>query len=276
MRLEHLTAFHLRRAVELYLELAYPPDCGVEPRLDRTAFDAARGWNEVLAAFEVPRETNSQRTNRYALRLGNHRYQHMKLVVQEYLIAGEYFFSVDTHDNLDVRPGMPDYERFQELRVFNRELKDAIESAWKQAGLPTYGQLRELCESLGHIERDNAVRERILVVDDEKDVALGLAALLGGRGYAVEIALTGEDVLASLERGPLPDLIVLDLELPRLGGREVLEKIRARPQWAKVPVMMATASEIDLGSLSKLIGCLRKPYTRDVLLAFIRRMLEKS
>ena len=275
MRIELLTPFHVRRAVDLYLSLAYPPGGRTEPRFDRGALDRARGLGEVLAVFEVPSETSSQRTKRYALRLGNHRYQHMKLVVQEYLVAGEYFFSVDTHDNLDVRPGMPDYDKFQELRVFNRDLKDAIEAAWKQANLPTYGQLRELCEDLGHIERDEAQRERILVVDDEKDVALGLSALLRGRGYAVEIAHTGEDVLASLERGPLPDLIVLDLELPRLDGRQVLEQIRARPQWAHLPVMMATASEIDLASLAKMNGWLRKPYTRDVLLAFIRRMLGK-
>jgi CheY-like chemotaxis protein len=274
MRLEDLSPAHVRRAVDLYLQVAYPPACGKQAPMDSAQLGSASTLEQVLARFETPRSAmGAPAVRRFALRLGNWRYPHMKLVMQEYLVAGEFFFSVDTHDNLDVRPGMPDYSQFQELRAFNRSLKDQIEAAFERDGLPTHGQLRALCEDLGHLERETGKQARILLVDDERQVALGLSALLRGRGYEVEVVHSAEDVIASLERAPLPDLLLLDLELPRLGGRDLLDVVRMHPRWKKLRVVMATASEMDLSSLGRMSGYLKKPYTRDVLLAFLERVL---
>jgi CheY-like chemotaxis protein len=273
VKLSDMTAAHVRRAVELYLQHAYPPGSalfGAPPDLD-----GAASVPEILERFEAPPREQDSGFKRYALRLGNVRYPFMKLVVQEYLVDGEFFFSVDTHDDLDVRPTAPDYERWQELKRENRRLKEAIEQSWRAAGLPTLEDLARLCEGLRGVEREEPKRRRLLVVDDETSVARGLAALLEGRGYEVELAFSGEEVLERLARTPLPDLVLLDYELPLLDGGEVLDRVRADARLADLPVLMVTASSIDLARLRRVSGLLRKPYPRLVLFKMIRELLER-
>jgi|DewCreStandDraft_2_1066082.scaffolds.fasta_scaffold02454_6 two-component system phosphate regulon response regulator PhoB len=82
---------------------------------------------------------------------------------------------------------------------------------------------------------------RILVVEDEPDIAALVAFHLAREGYRVRTAATGEEALASVE-SERPDLVVLDLMLPGgLSGWDVLRSLRARPEWAEVPVIVLTA-----------------------------------
>ena len=213
---------------------------------------------------------------RYALRLGNSRYPFMKFVVQEHLVNGEYFFSVDTHDNLDIRRDNPDYEEWERLKGFNRDLKAAIERDWDRARLPTNVDLCALLEELARVEREGSKRQTILLVDDEAEVATGLAALLRARGYQVELARDGLEALERLACDPIPDLVLLDYEMPQLDGEEVLRRLRRDERTAHLPVLLATASQIDLSRLRRVSGLLRKPYPRHVLFAMIARLLEAS
>jgi len=273
VRLEVMTPAHVRRAVAIYLELAFPADCGVEPKLRISDLEQASTLDELLARFETPRREAAPGLRCFALRLGNSRYPFMKFVVQEYLVDEEFFFTVDTHDDLEVKPGAPDYERWLELKVFNRELKERIEYAWRLAGLPTFEELRLLCEGLRGVEREAHKRRRLLLVDDERSVAQGLGALLEGRGYDVELCFSGEQVLERLARDPLPDLLLLDYELPRLDGGQVLASLHADPRLAQVPVLMLTASAIDLKQLLHVRGLLRKPYPRALLFKLLGELL---
>src|SRR5205085_290432 len=109
---------------------------------------------ELLARFEKPRGGDQGSLKRYTLRLGNARYPFMKFVVQEYLVDSEFFFSVDTHDDLDVRSDNPDYDAWVELKKHNLRLKKEIESAWARAGLPTHEDLRLLAEGIAEVERE--------------------------------------------------------------------------------------------------------------------------
>jgi CheY-like chemotaxis protein len=304
VRLDDLTPAHVRRAVELYLGLAYPPDgskpgskpggeagSGAGARARRVADELASAVTvgQLFEHFEVPRHPPDGRgaddlgdhvgpvgAHRYDLRLGNARYPFMKFVVQEYLVDEEYFFTVDTHDKLDVRPGAPDYDRWLELKRFNRELKQRIEDAWREAGLPTFDDLETLCRDLAPVERERSKRRRLLLVDDERSVVQGLGALLEARGYEIELAYTGEQVLERLARDPLPDLLMLDYDLPALDGEQVLDRLRSEPRTAELPVLMATASSIELGSLRRVSGLLRKPYPRGVLFAMLRQLLNRA
>jgi len=269
-----MTPGHVRRAIELYLERAYPP--GTHPHTAPPDLSGAATIEGLLERFETPPREQAPDFKRYTLRLGNARYPFMNFVVQEYLVDEEFFFTVDTHDDLDVRPTAPDYERWQELKRANRQLKDEIESAWHEAGLPTFDELRQLCEGLRGVEREERKRRRILVVDDERSVARGLAALLEGRGYDVELAFSGEEVLEHFQRPPFPDLLLLDFELPRLDGGEVLDRLRADPRLADLPVLMVTASSIDLARLRRVSGLLRKPYPRTVLFKMLAELLERA
>ena len=272
MRLEHLTPAHVRRALEIYLSAAWPRGAGSRS----VSLEDLRDLHELeqlFARFEKV-EGGGGGLKRYALRLGNDRYPFMKFVVQEHLVNGEYFFSVDTHDQLEIRPDNPEYPEWQRLKGYNRRLKLEIEDQWDRAGLPTNADLRVLMEELARVEREEKKKKSILLVDDEADVAQGLAALLRARGYEVEVARDGLEALARLEHEPLPDLVLLDYEMPQLDGEEVLARLRKETRTAHLPVLLATASTIDLSRLRRVSGLLRKPYPRHVLFAMIARLLE--
>ncbi|MBK8179218.1 MAG: response regulator [Planctomycetes bacterium] len=299
MRFEDLTPAHVRHAIEIFLEHAWPaepdhpqggpreaagPGASVASGAQRAAgarstvepLAAANTLEELFARFERSRDDDIEGARSYLLRLGNRRYPFMKFVVQEYLVDNEFFFSVDTHDNLDVRPNAPDFAAWQELKQFNRALKDQIEAAWRREALPTFADLRVLCEGLAPVERESDKRIRIALVDDEESVAIGLGALLRGRGYEVELFHSGESVLERLAKPPRPDLLILDYELPALDGEAVLAEIRATPELADLPVLMATASSIQLERLGPINGFLHKPYPRRLLFTTIARLTERS
>ncbi|MEZ6016580.1 MAG: response regulator [Planctomycetota bacterium] len=276
MRLDQLTPEHVRAAIAIYLEHAWPASAGRKPPITLTDIEGPSTLRELRELFEHPRKAEGVAHRRYTLRLGNHRYPFMKFVVQEYLVDGEFFFSADTHDEMRVDPTMPDYAEWQELRAFNRQLKLDIERAWSREGLPTHDDLRALCEGLARLEQtDHAAgaRGRLLVVDDEEAVAAGLAAVLRAHGYAVETAFDGRQVLERMACDPLPDLVVLDFAMPELDGEEVMRRLRADPRTAAVPLLLATASDIDLTSLQRASGLLRKPYPREMLVGMIDRLL---
>jgi hypothetical protein len=130
----------LRRAVEIYLSLAYrgsEPPMAVRRRLEWTA----GADSEALLTgppFERVGKTPSDKPI-VALRLGNARYPHMKLQIQSWDCPSGYLLSVNTHDHaLGVDPTAPDAEAFMALQAENQRLKVEIEQAWSDAGLPTF------------------------------------------------------------------------------------------------------------------------------------------
>ncbi len=94
---------------------------------------------------------------------------------------------------------------------------------------------------------------RVLLVEDDDDhVFLIRRALrsLAGVSVTTEIARTGEQAIdqlrrASFESGALPELVLLDLKMPRLDGLEVLRRLRADPTLQSLPVVVLTSSERD-------------------------------
>jgi CheY-like chemotaxis protein len=270
MRIDKLTPAHVRRAVDLYLEHAWPEG---RPPLDLEPLRAATTLEEVARQFERPREDEEVTCARFTLRLGNWRYPFMKLVVQEYLVRDEYFFSVDTHDDLRVDPSMPDYQAWCEVREGNRQLKERIEEAWAAEDLPTHDDLALLSEEIARVERAPGAGHRILLVDDERAVARGLGALLSARGYRVELAHDGRAVLERLAEDPLPELVILDYAMPELDGWEVLERLRGEPRTASLKVLLATATDIDLGMLQRCNALLKKPYPRELLFGMLDKLL---
>src|SRR5215218_5131910 len=86
-----------------------------------------------------------------------------------------------------------------------------------------------------------ADKMRVLVVEDESDIAGLVKHTLERSGEAmVEIATSGDQALKFASEQP-PDLIILDLNLPVLGGLEVCRLLRTRPATAKTPIIMLTA-----------------------------------
>jgi CheY-like chemotaxis protein len=270
-----MTPALLRRAIDIYLSIAWPGNEFPRPRVTTKDLESAKTLDDLLARFERPRANEAASLRRYTLRLGNVRYPFMKFVVQEYLVDAEFFFSVDTHDDLDVRSDNPDYDAWQDLKRHNLNLKREIETTWAEAGLPTHEDLRRLAEGIAKIERETLKKALLLVVDDERDVCLGLGALLRARGYEVELAYDGRQVLERLEREPVPDLLLLDFAMPEFDGEQVLHRVRANPRLARLPILLATASSIDLSRVPRASGVLRKPYPREVLFAMLAQLLER-
>jgi len=83
---------------------------------------------------------------------------------------------------------------------------------------------------------------RVLVVEDEAEIAALIAYQLTREGYRVETALTGAAALDALHRD-LPDLLVLDRMLPEISGDDVLKALRDNPATQAVPVLILTAKK---------------------------------
>jgi CheY-like chemotaxis protein len=97
---------------------------------------------------------------------------------------------------------------------------------------------------------------RVLFVEDDAAVAQMYKLKLELDGYQVEVAGDGEMAL-EMARTSLPDLIFLDIRLPKLGGLGVLEALRADPQTSKVPVViLSSSSERELIERGARLGAL--------------------
>lgn len=103
-----------------------------------------------------------------------------------------------------------------------------------------------MSDATGKVE--NEVRRpedlTVLVVDDEPDVALYLGSVLEDAGLNVVFAHDGDQALDAIRR-QVPDLISLDLVMPRKSGIRVLAELRRNPLWARVPVVIVTAHARD-------------------------------
>ncbi|QYR53040.1 response regulator transcription factor [Lysobacter soyae] len=123
--------------------------------------------------------------------------------------------------------------------------------------------------------------QRVLLIEDEEDVAFIIRFLLERNGFEVEHATEGRAAMARL-RGddPVPDVVLMDVMLPFHDGLEMLEVLRSRAAWADVPVLMLTAKAREGDIVRALeLGAddyVTKPFLTDELLARIRRLLRRS
>jgi DNA-binding response OmpR family regulator len=117
---------------------------------------------------------------------------------------------------------------------------------------------------------------RILVVDDEPPIVELLAYNLERAGYRVEVARDGEEALA-VARRELPDLVILDLMLPRLDGLEVCRALRRDRD---VPIIMLTARESEVDRVVGLeLGAddyVVKPFSVRELMVRVKNLLRRS
>lgn len=122
---------------------------------------------------------------------------------------------------------------------------------------------------------DNEKR-RVLLVEDEKNIALLLAHNLGSAGFETAIAYDGEEGLKKALTEKF-DIILLDIMLPKLDGFKVLEGIRTR---SDVPVIMVTARDDDKDKIAGLENgaddYVTKPYKLQELIARIRANIRRS
>jgi len=121
------------------------------------------------------------------------------------------------------------------------------------------------------------VKQRILVVEDDRTLRMALVFNLEREGYEVRSAVDGEQGLAAARDGRL-DLIVLDLMLPAMSGLEVLRTIRAEGIDTPVVILSAKGGEIDrvVGLKVGADDYIPKPFSRPELLARVESVLRRQ
>jgi two-component system response regulator PrrA len=114
----------------------------------------------------------------------------------------------------------------------------------------------------------------VLLVDDDPDICATYAEALTESGYSVAVAHDGHEALRVLFDGEfLPKLILLDLMMPLMDGREFHERLRKAPVAQRVPVVVMTANRASEGVEAD--AFLRKPMPLAALLATVARFCER-
>jgi len=117
----------------------------------------------------------------------------------------------------------------------------------------------------------------VLVVDDSVTMVMSLKTTLEMSGFQVETAGNGKAALDKIRLGIKPNLILTDINMPVMGGMELIKNLRALPAFRFVPILTLTtesdASKRDEGNRAGATGWLVKPVSGNDLVAVIRKVL---
>ena len=120
---------------------------------------------------------------------------------------------------------------------------------------------------------------RVLVVEDDQDIAELIRRYLVKGGFEVDVRASGSDALIAIAAQP-PDLLVLDVMLPQVNGLEVCRAVRADERTASVPIIMVTARSEEAERIAGLdLGAddyVAKPFSPGELVARVKALLRRS
>ena len=118
--------------------------------------------------------------------------------------------------------------------------------------------------------------KRVLIADDEENIVTALEFLLQRRGYETRWAKNGDEALVEIERFA-PDLVFLDVMMPIKSGYEVCQRVRARPDWRHIKIIMLSAKgrevEVSKGVSLGADLYITKPFSNTELVAKIDGLL---
>jgi DNA-binding response OmpR family regulator len=120
-------------------------------------------------------------------------------------------------------------------------------------------------------------QKKILVIDDEEDIRKLLRIRLEQENFKVVVAGDG-DIGAKTAEQEVPDLIILDIMMPKMDGYSCLKEIRGLPKTRNIPVLMLSGKEEekvrDLFAFQKISGYVEKPFDLDDIVAKIKEILK--
>jgi DNA-binding response OmpR family regulator len=118
--------------------------------------------------------------------------------------------------------------------------------------------------------------KKILIADDELNIVISLEFLLRREGFEVLVAVDGEEALAKA-RAERPDLVLLDVIMPKMNGFDVCQALRADPELTSMRVLMLTGkgreTEVSKGLGLGADGYMTKPFSTKDLVAQVRLLL---
>ena len=116
---------------------------------------------------------------------------------------------------------------------------------------------------------------RVLLVEDDPQLRELYRGALRAAGYAVAAVEDGTDALRQLEQST-PALVVLDLALPRLDGRDVNRELKARPETRNIPVVVVTGADISPDDAKDFACVCRKPCDAERLVEVVDQCLRRA
>ncbi|MCG3210558.1 MAG: Transcriptional regulatory protein WalR [Anaerolineae bacterium] len=120
--------------------------------------------------------------------------------------------------------------------------------------------------------------KKILIVDDESNIVISIEFLMKQAGYQVEIANNGEDALEKVAAFR-PDLVLLDVMMPKINGFEVSRRIRENSAWHDIKIIMLTAKgrevEVTKGLALGADAYIIKPFSTRELMAEVKHILSQ-
>jgi DNA-binding NtrC family response regulator len=170
----------------------------------------------------------------------------------------------------------------QAAREFIREQKEDFDRSMTAAALAEGGmpeEARGIMDQAHGLARAAKIREpvggttlKVLLVDDEEDYVRTMAERMEMRDVGSDVALNGEEALAMLEGG-LPDVMVLDLKMPGMGGLEVLESVKKMYPQVQVIILTGHGSDKEEVEARRLgaFDYLQKPVDINDLMARIKK-----
>jgi two-component system OmpR family response regulator len=121
-------------------------------------------------------------------------------------------------------------------------------------------------------------RPTILVVDDDPDILKLVGMFFKFDGFVPRIARKRDEIMLAFKQAPMPDLVVLDVELPDANGFDILAKMRLHPALKSIPVIMLTASATREAVLKGLQGgadgYVTKPFEPEQLMTAVKAVLD--
>ena len=114
--------------------------------------------------------------------------------------------------------------------------------------------------------------KRILIVDDMKYLRDVQVLVLADAGYSTTALSSAREALDRLPE-LAPDLILLDVSMPGMDGRQFLARLRSTPQWQRLPVILTTGRAVDDMARENSCDVLTKPFTDIALLDHVRKLI---
>ena len=120
---------------------------------------------------------------------------------------------------------------------------------------------------------------KILIADDEPNIVTSLEFLLRRKGHDVRVAADGQEALAAIAEFE-PDVVLLDVMMPRKNGYEVCQELRERPEWRGIKVMMLSAKgrevEVTKGLALGADAYVTKPFSTRELVQQVEQLADGS